>query len=94
MADAIRENWPRSAFSEELSHPDSQEWAEESVAIAERHVYKGVQEHTELKKDDVYVKKAVEVVERQIALGGYRLADLLASALEREEPSTDKTSDL
>lgn len=59
---------------EDLGNPET-EWATEGLNIAKAVVYPGVQEN--VMPSDEYVALAQATAERQIAKGGYRLADYL-----------------
>jgi hypothetical protein len=66
-------------------------WDDESLEIAESFVYTGITENT--LPSDAYLKAGIDIAERQIVKGGYRLALLLETwwgASSAEEPA--KTS--
>lgn len=63
-------------------------WAEESFEISESKVYSGVKENQSVSDD--YVKDRNAIAERQIVLGGYRLASLLKSLKLDEYASVEK----
>jgi hypothetical protein len=75
LAKQIATECPRKQFSVELAKRDIELWADESFHIAVSTVYSGIEAGT--KPSDEYIERGYEVVKRQLALGGYRLADLL-----------------
>lgn len=57
------------------SNIDVNQWAMDSYNISASFLYEGVEPNQALSKD--YVKKAVEIAEKQVVIGGNRLASLL-----------------
>lgn len=62
---------------EQVAIQDPKEWAHESFMLSQSTVYPGVIENQEL--SDEYIAKAKAVAERQVVLGGQRLAYTLKS---------------
>jgi hypothetical protein len=81
VARGAMERRPRSEFAGEIDQRDFRQWADASVAIAQRDVYRAP-----LVRDQVappaYRTAAFLTAEARIALAGYRLADLLNAALQ------------
>lgn len=79
-AEMVMRDHPRSEFSSELGQRGFEQWARESVAIAQRDVYRAP-----LVRDQpvppAYRTAAFLAAEPRIALAGYRLADLLNQVL-------------
>jgi hypothetical protein len=65
--------FPRSSLSDELSIKDQWEQAKKTLEIAKKVVYTGIKENE--KPSEEYKKKGYTACRRQMALGGYRLAD-------------------
>jgi hypothetical protein len=67
-------------------------WADESFKISQDFVYAGIKENEAL--PDEYVSKCRSTAERQIAVGGHRLANFLKSldfsAFNNEEEDENK----
>lgn len=76
----VTQRHPRGEFASEIGQTDFRQWAEASVALAQRSVYR-----SPLVRDQaappVYRQAAYRAAEPRIALAGYRLADLLNRAL-------------
>eukprot|EP01016_Furgasonia_blochmanni_P054900 TRINITY_DN90_c0_g1_i2.p1 TRINITY_DN90_c0_g1~~TRINITY_DN90_c0_g1_i2.p1 ORF type:complete len:376 (+),score=94.37 TRINITY_DN90_c0_g1_i2:238-1365(+) len=87
MAANIMQKYPPTALSNELSLDTIDDWARESLYHAQQRVYAplmgtakaGVVEITE-----DYQQNAYALIERQLALGGYRLAQLLRVAFANQ----------
>jgi hypothetical protein len=88
IADSVTRVWPENRFPN-VANPDAEDWAREGHKLAVKYGYKGVQSVNEggwktyLKHRDVptehYLKNGQMIVEKQIALAGYRLARMLNS---------------
>lgn len=73
----IIKEWPRSRLEEYLNEPSTENWATDSFHNAVQKVYKDM---TEGKPPSLeYMIRGKPIISRQLALGGYRLADLLRS---------------
>jgi len=79
-ATLIMQHHPRSEFASEIGQTEFRQWADASVAIAKRDVYRAP-----LVRDQAappaYRTAAYLTAEPRVALAGYRLADLLNRAL-------------
>ena len=59
-------------------------WTEESFEIVKEHVYSGMRQEESLEGSEItepsreYLEESLKISERQITLGGYRLAQVLA----------------
>lgn len=62
---------------EDANNLDVVKWAHEAFLISENVVYPTVEKNKELSQE--YIDKAKAVAERQVVLGGHRLANLLKS---------------
>lgn len=71
--DRIAKEHPRTSF-DDLKQPIA-EWHKETYKLSVDFVYKNIKEN-EVPSDE-YIQNGIKVAERQIAKGGYRLADLL-----------------
>lgn len=56
---------------------DPKSWTEESYKLASTAVYKGIKENSSLPEN--YVEESNAIAEKQVVIGGYRLAYLLKS---------------
>jgi len=81
-AEYLVDKYPRADLKERLDIKQARDWIKESRKIAQNHVYKGLIKG--IKITDDYISKNVPIVEEQIAIGGYRLADLLADIFQDE----------
>lgn len=70
----IMKEFPRELFSEHLADPDPTNWTIEGFIDASLYAYNGIKEGE--RPSDEYLKKALNIAKRRIALGGYRLADI------------------
>ena len=70
-------NYTRAALAEELAITDHMEWTRRSYHVAVEDAYPGIKANERPSED--YLTKNWPVVMRQLALGGYRLADALKS---------------
>lgn len=73
--------WPREKLQDELKQKSFEEWARESS----KHAYEVSYDLLNLHNNDTitteYEQKARLLIDHQIALGGYRLADALTEML-------------
>ena len=67
--------FPRSSFKEELRIKDPYEWTMEGYELSINYVYPGIVEGEQPSRR--YLRHAVRVSCKRIALAGYRLADAL-----------------
>ena len=86
LADQLVEAYPMEQFSGvEVLDPDF--WALESHKLAVKHAYQGINKEDEYGRkrwispeeepSEIYLKNGQEIVQQQLALGGYRLAMIL-----------------
>ena len=73
----ITGNYTRAALAEDLAITDRMEWSRRSYHIAINHAYAGIKAHERPSQE--YLEKNWPIIMRQLALGGYRLADQLKS---------------
>jgi len=76
-ADKVQTQYPanESPMKERLQKTNIEDWARESHDIARDHVYVGIFPHTTPEKR--YLEENEAIVHQQLAVAGYRLADLL-----------------
>jgi hypothetical protein len=79
-AHEVTSHHPRSEFAAEMGQRDFRQWAQASVAIAQRDVYRAPLVRNQA-APAAYREAAFRVAEARIALAGYRLADMLNQAL-------------
>jgi GH25 family lysozyme M1 (1,4-beta-N-acetylmuramidase) len=58
-----------------LKNKETNDWATESHDIAENFAFKNAEEGKDVSEE--YMKGARQIINKRIAIGGYRLADLL-----------------
>jgi hypothetical protein len=76
----LMESYPREKYPAELyTKIDPVAWGLESAKIAKESVYPGAIEHKAFSAE--YIKMAQEICKERIALGGYRLAEVIKVAL-------------
>jgi hypothetical protein len=69
--------YPRENFNEELKKTDFKDWAKEDLDLSINVVYPPFMDGKATEISDDYVKAVYPVMEQRIALGGYRLSDLI-----------------
>jgi len=75
IADEIIKQFPRSSLSADLAIKDQWKIADKNFEVAVNYAYKGIKEGD--KPTDEYLDTRYEICKRQMALAGYRLADML-----------------
>lgn len=75
MAEEYIKEFPREDIPEFSDSKDFKQWIEESHTIAKDFIYSEIKYDT--KPSEEYMKKAYEIIKRRIALGGYRLAEII-----------------
>eukprot|EP00826_Nyctotherus_ovalis_P008483 TRINITY_DN121_c0_g1_i1.p1 TRINITY_DN121_c0_g1~~TRINITY_DN121_c0_g1_i1.p1 ORF type:complete len:297 (-),score=82.71 TRINITY_DN121_c0_g1_i1:115-1005(-) len=75
LADAITKQFPRASLSDDLAITDQWAIAKKGLDIAINYAYKGIHENEYPSEE--YKRSRFEICKRQIALAGYRLADML-----------------
>lgn len=88
IAADIMAEYPQSYFTARLANTNVWSWAVESNAIARDFVYTAPQDPTPLPAP--YVSQAQQLCRQQVALGGYRLAQLLESVFDPASPLAGK----
>ena len=74
IGDSIIKEFPYASLQGRLADGKYDVWEKESVEIATKQIYKDVKRYE--MPSDKYKKKAVNIAREQMALAGYRLADL------------------
>lgn len=74
LADKIQQDYPQSFFTNQATDLNPQDWAQQSFTIAKSFVY-SLKENSQ--PSAAYVQQGQQKVEQQLALAGYRLANLL-----------------
>jgi hypothetical protein len=77
IAHRITEDWPRSKVKDSLALTQWDEWLEESHEYAIHFAYDDLKLQSGDKITDEYLETARDVVNHQLAVAGYRLADFL-----------------
>ena len=75
VSDSLTTEFPRSAFAERLKITSTKAWCTEAKLLAQNVVYTGIEVGG--KPSAEYVQTGFTLVKQQLALGGYRLADVL-----------------
>lgn len=75
IAQSIIKDFPYSKLQSRIANNKYEVWEKESIEIATTEVYKGLKRY-EMPSDD-YKKKSLKIAEERMALGGYRLGNLL-----------------
>ncbi len=73
-------NFTRKDLENELKEKVVVKWAQESLKIARKNVYAPLNGKRKITKE--YQLQSYEIIKRQLALAGYRLADKLREALQ------------
>ena len=68
-------NYTRDTLKDLLAEEDRLEWTRFNYHVAVDHAYKGIEENT--RPSEEYLSSNWVIIMRQLALGGYRLADIL-----------------
>ncbi|GJM07568.1 MAG: nuclease [marine bacterium B5-7] len=77
IATHIEQQYPRERLQTDLKDKDVMHWAAASHQLAKSVAYPGIHINQTIKKHSAYVQKGQAIVEKQLALAGYRLGDLL-----------------
>eukprot|EP01016_Furgasonia_blochmanni_P050718 TRINITY_DN787_c0_g2_i1.p1 TRINITY_DN787_c0_g2~~TRINITY_DN787_c0_g2_i1.p1 ORF type:complete len:361 (-),score=138.86 TRINITY_DN787_c0_g2_i1:1141-2223(-) len=92
LSTEIMDRYPRTHFGEKLTNKNCSDWSLESYENARRYVYgplDGSNGPAEITEE--YVEASGEFVRSQIALGGYRLADLIEEVLTETTENLENT---
>ena len=77
IAEEIVGEYSREKLTSQLNKKNVDEWTTEGVSLAEEYAYNGIQPGD--KPTQEYIDRGFAIVKQQLALGGYRLTDLLKS---------------
>lgn len=85
FVDDIIAKYPRdsSAISKRLKKTSVNDWAYESVKLSLKYAYQGIKPGEKPSKS--YVENGQKIIDEQLAMGGYRLADILISIFSDPE---------
>lgn len=75
LAEDFISEFPREELAEFESAKDFKDWIVESHEIARDFIYADIEYNA--RPTEEYMKKSFEIVKRRIALGGYRLAEIV-----------------
>ena len=75
LAEGFISDFPRQELPEFESGRNFKDWIVESHQLARDFIYAEIEYDTEPTKE--YLTKSYELIKRRIALGGYRLSDLI-----------------
>lgn len=75
LAEEIMGEYTREKLAIQLGKGDLEEWAAEGLTLAEEYAYNGIQPNH--KPSVEYIERGFAIVKQQLALGGYRLTDIL-----------------
>jgi len=75
LAEDYIKEFPREEIPEFSASKDLKEWIVESHSIAKDFIYSEIEYNS--KPSEEYMKKSYEMIKRRIALGGYRLAEIV-----------------
>ena len=78
VIDAIQSQFPQQSFHKELTDTHPEDWADDGFNLAKNFVY-STSENQVLSAS--YIKHGQFIIKRQIALAGYRLAEMLNKTL-------------
>lgn len=83
LADEIAQRLPRESLAEEIAVRDPEQWARAGFAIAVEKGYRPLEESGDERPEPSgrYLRTARDIGQRQAAIGGYRLADMLTELL-------------
>ena len=89
LASELLAEHPRNSFTELLAEPSPISWSGEGVDLALRYVYRNLDPSISVFPEVPigYEADTRSLARRQCALAGYRLADLLASAVNTNSPA-------
>ena len=73
--DTLISKFPRSALEENLKKKNTGMWIAESFSLEKEYAYTGIVQDKAIPQE--YLDRARPIVEKQLALGGYRLADMI-----------------
>lgn len=90
LAQSFTDEFPRSALQDKLNEKNVTKWTIDCFRDAVESAYNPLR--ADMVIDEPYQTQAYATIRRNIALGGYRIADLLFDVLSREVPSNEAPS--
>mmetsp|Transcript_69412 Transcript_69412/g.81033 ORF Transcript_69412/g.81033 Transcript_69412/m.81033 type:complete len:126 (+) Transcript_69412:2-379(+) len=90
LAKNITQDYSRATLQDKLNITDETLWTIDNYQDAVDFAYKPLR--SDFVIDAAYQAQAFAIMKRNIALGGYRLADLIAQALKAEVPTQSVTT--
>lgn len=88
-ADEVTEEYSRDSLKSELKLKTFDDWVQEGGQKAKEQAYWNRQIDSGDTLPDEYVEQAQDLVRKQFALGGYRLADYLVGVLGAKSPAVE-----
>lgn len=85
----LTQQFSREQTKERVQNMNFKSWAEESYGISRDHVYAGINPGEQPSKE--YIDSNRAVINEQLAVGGYRLADLLRQVYAKHHPVGEST---
>lgn len=92
IANTVTTKWTREALKEELKKKNFNDWAAESNKLAFEFAYDSLKLHSGDTLTAQYTERARILIDHQIALGGYRLADALVEMLQGQKTSSSQAN--
>ncbi|KAL4473566.1 hypothetical protein ABPG74_022430 [Tetrahymena malaccensis] len=90
LAYSFRTQYPRSYFGQRMNVTTPEQWAQESFDIAHNFIYPFVSQTNQITPD--WDTQAYELIKQQLALGGYRLADILLGIFQNQTAPVNQTN--
>ena len=82
IAEDIAQQYPRESLAREIAIKDPEAWVRAGFALAIKRAYRPLEDAGDKPEpSEAYLRAALHTGQRQAALGGYRLADLLVRLL-------------
>lgn len=88
IAASLTQAFPRDALAARLAKKDVQSWVDESYVISKTQVYADIKPNTTPSQD--YIDSRRKIINEQLAVAGYRLADLMDTLKHPVGPSVVK----
>ena len=73
----LTDTYPREFFEDRLKLTEAEDWKKESHSFSESITYQGIKPNEAPSEE--YIKKGQKLLQQQLTIGGYRLADLIIS---------------
>ena len=83
----LTDKYPRESVKDRVSILDQHIWAQESFDLSKSIVYNGIKENEEPSVQ--YVETGREIVNQQVAIGGYRLADIIRKIYKKSQSGVE-----